>query len=291
MSSLITLLVVSITGVSLWVALVLYILFFPEKIEIISSWFWLGLSKIKKFAGFAHKQYVKHDLQGRLNDYMRKVKGQAPYLAGSRFKVEYTEQNLTKKGFFDNDQVILRVRRDDPQETNFVHVAYWAVATGLLFKTKRYISPSQGEAVDLYFTTRLFEEEKPSVVNVFLDNYLHPKMANPKAKVARYYDDYARIDHGGYFYSVFLQELDYLGDKVFGGRKDDQIIKEVNALIPHSVFEVCRTAEDRRRGNGSVPRGPLLSCRYRDSWQGAESYPRGQRLCELREEGSHTKGR
>jgi hypothetical protein len=145
----------------------------------------------------------------------------------------WTERNLTKKGFFEDGKVILRLKRDDPHDTNFVHGAYWAVSTGLLFKAKRYISKPQREAVDLYVTTKVLEKEKPNVRGIFLDKYLHPKTKEPHAKVNVYFEDFMTIDKGGYFYPVFLQELDFLGDKVFGRRQDHRIIHEVNGIIEH----------------------------------------------------------
>ena len=105
------------------------------------------------------------------------------------------------------------------------------VSTGLLYQVKRYLSQSQRKAVDLYTTTNLLEREKPGVKGYFLDNYLHPELADANSKIARFFDAFAKIDKGGYFYPVLLQELDFLGQKVFGARKDDQIISEVNSLI------------------------------------------------------------
>jgi hypothetical protein len=192
-----------------------------------------ALAKIKAFAGFAHKRKVQYDLEGRLNDYVRGVRKEAPYLAGARVKVQWTERSLTKKGFFEDGKVILRLKRDDPQDTNFVHGAYWAVSTGFLFKAKRYVSKPQREAVDLYVTTKVLEREKPSVRGIFLDKYLHPKTKEPHSKVSAYFDDFMAIDKGGYFYPVFLQELDYLGEKVFGRRQDHKIVQEVNGIIAH----------------------------------------------------------
>lgn len=69
------------------------------------------------------------------------------------------------------------------------------------------------------------------MVGVFLDEYLHPRTADPESKLSVQLDHFAAMDQAGYFFPVFLQELDFLGSKVFGGRRDDQIIKEVNDLI------------------------------------------------------------
>ena len=48
------------------------------------------------------------------------------------------------------------------------------------------------------------------------------------------------------FFQVFLQELEYLGDKVFGRRRDDLVIKEVDSFV-----EFLRPIAARRVGEES----------------------------------------
>jgi len=218
-------------GVSLAGGAIIYLLLHPEKIEIWSSLVWRVLSNLGSIFSFAHKRYVKYDMQGRVNRFARGLSKDAPYLASNKVRVEWVSDDVTKKSFLEDGEVILRLKRDDPDDMNFVHGAYLFVSTSLLFKVKRYISQSQRQAVDLYVATELIEQEKPSVVDHFLEEYLHPSLVDTKSKTARYFDSFAKIDEGGFFYPVFLQELDFLGDKVFGGRRDDEIIREVSLLI------------------------------------------------------------
>ena len=211
--------------------LLVYLLLYPEKIEKLSSLLWRFLNNFSTFFKFAHKQYVKHDLQSRVNEYARILSKEAPFLASTRVHVEWVGSEVTRDSFLEDNKVILRLRRDDSEDLNFVHGTYMFVSTGLLYQVKKYLSQSQRKAVDLYATTNLIEREKPSVKGYFLDNYLHPELADTNSKVARFFDAFAKIDNGGYFYPVLLQELDFLGQKVFGARKDDQIIVVVNSLI------------------------------------------------------------
>jgi hypothetical protein len=220
-----------LSGLSTTGVILVYLLLNPEKIEKLSALLWRLLSRLGTLFKSAHKQYVKHDLQSRVNEYARELSKEAPFLASTRARVEWVGNEVTRDSFLEDDQVILRLRRDDSEDLNFVHGAYLFVSTGLLFQVKRYLSQSQRKAVDLYATTSLIEREKPSVKGYFLDNYLHPELADANSKVARFFDAFAKIDKGGYFYPVLLQELDFLGKKVFGARKDDQIIAEVNSLV------------------------------------------------------------
>lgn len=138
---------------------------------------------------------------------------------------------MNRASFLAQNNVVLRLRRDDPNDLNFVHGAFLFVSTSLLYKAKRYLSLSQRDAVDLYVTTRFIEKEKPNKLGYFLDEYLHPKLKDESSDRKAYFDQLAKIDEGGLFYPVLLEELNCLGGKVFGNRQDDLIITEVKDLF------------------------------------------------------------
>ncbi len=231
MSAIVGYILGALTAASGLGALFVFLLLNPEKIEKWSALVWRGLAAFKTVFRGAHKQYIKHDLQGRINEFAKGLQGEAPYLSETRVQVEWIDADVTRKSFLEDGKVILRLRRDDREEMNFVHGGYMFVSTSLLAKTKRYISPSQSQAIDLYVTTKLFEKEKAAVVGVFLEEYLHTQVGETGSKLANYYDSMAKLDKSGLFYPVLLQELDFLGAKVFGRRQDDKIISEVNSLI------------------------------------------------------------
>lgn len=232
MDELIRLIMALVGGSSIGVVAILIFVFLnPEKVEKWSAIFWLVLSKMGTVFKSAHKQYVKHDMQGRINEFVKGLATAAPFLASRRVRVEWTDGNITKKSLIEDGTVILRLRRDDHEDVNFVNGSYMYVSTSLLFKAKRYITPSQRDAVDLFVCTKLLEAEKPEVVSIFLAKYLHPTTDDAASKVAMYIDDFAVVDSGRLFFPIFLQELEYLGDKVFGKRRDDVIGKEVDGLV------------------------------------------------------------
>lgn len=213
------------------VLIIVCLMFFPEKIEKWSALVWKLLSKIGGVFKFAHKKYVKHDLQGRVNDFVRNLKKETPCITTERLKIEWIEPSATKESFIANGEVVIRLKKEDPQDHNFVHGAYYFVSNALLPKTKRYISQNQREAIDLFICTKLIEDQKPEVIDYYLREYLHLKTEDKKAKINIYLDDYKQIDNANMYFPVFIQELDFLGNKVFGRRKDDLIIREVNEMI------------------------------------------------------------
>jgi hypothetical protein len=213
------------------VVIILLLLFMPEKIEAWSALLWKWLSNFSSLFKNAHKRYVKHDLQGRVNGFVKRLRTQVPGVADAKMRIDWVDEKIERKAFIDQGELVIRLHRDDPMERNFIHGAYLFVSEMLLKKPKRYVSPSQGEALDLFVCGKILEAEKPSVVSVFIDDYLHPRTQEAKSKVALYVDDFGVIDKGGLFFPVLLQELEFLGDKVFGRRRDDRIIKEVENLI------------------------------------------------------------
>jgi len=227
-------------------AVILFILLLvPEKIEKWSALLWKGFAGLGGIFRCAHKRYLKHDLQGRVNEFVKTLRRQVPSVGPTKLRVEWVDPSVPRKSIIDNDTVVLRLRRDDPTEHNFVHGAYLFVSGTLLRRPKRYLSPPQKEAVDLFVCTKLLEQEKPAVVEAFLEQYLHPKTEDAKSRVSIYVDDFAIIDSGSLFFPVFVQELEYLGDKVFGKRKDQLVITEVNGLIDFLKPIANRTIGDQ----------------------------------------------
>jgi hypothetical protein len=219
-------------GVGIPTALLIYFFFFPERFEKASS----ILYKWLRFLGANFKKrYIKHDLQSRVAAFVKELSSQAPGLETKQLAVNWVDKNTDRESFLEEGKVVLRLREDDPHDMNFAHGAYLFVSTSLLFRAKRYLSKPQKTAVDLFVTTKLIEREKPSIRTYFLEDYLHPHMHDPESKAAQLYDQFAIIDRGGFFFPMLLQELDFLGRRVFGGRKDDLIINEVYGLAEFLV--------------------------------------------------------
>jgi hypothetical protein len=203
----------------------------PEKVEKWLALFWKIALKIGVSLRLAQKKYVQYDIQGRVNDFIKRHSKEMPGFQVKGVKVEWADAGTKRNSFIEKDQVVVRVRSDDPHHENFVKAAYLFISTSLLYRAKRYISPSQGRAIDLFVATAVFKEEKPEVVDHFLEEYLHPHLDEVASKVEGYFGQFDAISNAGLFFPVFLQEMDYLGQKVFGNRRSQQIVTEVDGLV------------------------------------------------------------
>jgi hypothetical protein len=181
-----------------------------------------------------------------VNEFIKKHAKEMPGFQVKGVKLDWVDAEVKRQAFIEADRVVVRVRRDDPRHETFVKAVYLFVSTALLYRAKRYISPPQGRAIDLFVSAEIFKEQKPEVVDHFLEEYLHPHIDDGSEKVRQYFENFDVISKGGLFFPVFLQEMDYLGQKVFGDRKSQQIVSEVSALVEFLKSLALRQVGDER---------------------------------------------
>ncbi len=216
------------TAALIVIALVFYLN--PDKFEKWLSQIYKGLSKLGGFFRGAQKAYVKYDIQGRINEFRGKVSDKAPYFEDIKIAVEWTDVTANEQQFLDKGRAILRLKRDDPEDLNFVHGAYWAVSNLLLPRVKKHISSSQRQSLDLYVTSEIIRTEKFAVLEHFRAQYLDKKVG-ADGKIRELFQKYDSIDKYGLFYPILLQELYFLGFRVYVSAKPDSIHVEVTRLI------------------------------------------------------------
>ena len=198
----------------------------PEKAQIWASYLWKAL----KFLGYGiEKRYIADDIEGRINDFSRDLTKEIRNHDAIGVKINWVNENETVRSFFDDNKVMMRMRKSENQNENFVFASMTYISKALARRAKSYISQSQRESIDYSVAQKLFLAKKPEVMHVFVENFLS-KMSKNK-KISSYFDIYSLIDKVGLFFPVLLQELNFLGDKVFGSKREDVIIKEVDGLI------------------------------------------------------------
>lgn len=204
----------------------LIVFFFPEKVQIWASIFW-KLAKL--FYKGAEKKYIAYDIQGRINEFNKKIKKNVNNYEPIGIKIQWIQKGSVTS-FLQDNTLLVRIRKSENQARNFVVATMAFLSQVMLKKAKRYVSPTQKESVDLFVARKLFEEEKPELVDFFVSKFLIPR-TDISAKIAGYIDKYSIIDKAGLFFPLFIQELIFLGNKVFGQKKESVIIHEVNGLI------------------------------------------------------------
>ena len=210
------------------VGLFIYYLRNPEKFEKLIAL----LSKFFKFlSNKFDRTYVKYDLQGKINDYLKKVSKRVKHIDIKKIKVEWVEvSSQTEKEYVQSGEMIIRLKKGDHQNENIVNASMAFISHAFLKKAKSYIAKYQRESMDLYACYDLLKEEKSEILEQFVQDFMKDKMNNKK--IADFFEKYTDIDDVGIFYPVLVQELTFLGEKVFAKRRNAQKIhKEVTDVV------------------------------------------------------------
>ncbi len=227
-----------------WVLLFVLMFLFPEKAQ---QWGAILARIAEKLLRRGGKAAVAWDIQGRVNAFGKRLAKEAPEVAELGVKVEWIEGVDDSKTFMRSKRLVVRMRRADDQEKNFVHACMAVLTQGFLPKAKRYISPSQRDALDLFAARKLFEAERPRVIDSFFEEF-YQRRALENETVMELLDQFSIVDKVGLFFPVLAQELCFLGQKVFYGRKNEQIVAEVGQFI-----DFLERYADRKVGDMEVP--------------------------------------
>ncbi len=212
------------------IALFIYYLKNPEKFEKL-------VALITRFANYVSnkfdKTYIKYDLQGKVNDYLKTVSKKVKHIDINKiniFWVDVEKQNA--ETYIKNGELIVRLHKSDNQNKNIVNASLAFISYAFLRKAKSYIAKYQRESLDLYACYDLLKHEKSEILDQFVQDFMKEKMDNNK--IASLFETYHDIDKAGIFYPILVQELTFLGEKVFAQKRDaNKIYNEVKQLISY----------------------------------------------------------
>lgn len=219
-----------ISSLGTTVLIVILLIFFWDKVELILARIMKILGGLVKAITYFRKKSIQLDLQSRINLFIKDLKKNVSDLETDRFAIHYIDDSMDRKSFFDSGAVVLRLKDYDSEDDNFIHGTYMFVSTCLLFKVKHHLAPMQKESVDLFVTADIIKKEKNYIIDKFVEKYLQPCLEkNRKSK--EYYLKYESIHNHGYFYPILINELDFLGKKVFASVSGKMLITEFDEII------------------------------------------------------------
>jgi hypothetical protein len=211
----------------------LWFIFFFLNPEIFEKWaaiFWKIICKIWKGWQTAEKKFIAFDVQGRINEFSRRIKSDVSGYDALGVKLVWVGETDSEDSFVQDGALVLRMRKSEDENKNFIVASLLFVSQVIIRKAKHYISPIQKESIDLFVTNLLLEKEKREILQRFIEDYLLVRTEEDN-RIRSYFDNYRIIDKVGIFFPMFIEELAFLGSKVFGKKRDAQIIAEVNQLI------------------------------------------------------------
>jgi len=230
------------------VGLVLLIAYLtPEKFEGWSRIITRATKRIPAIYRVVQRFIVRRYLQNRVNRALKRAiaKDQPPFRSKA-IRVEWVDGSETREDFIQRRRVVVCLRKAENPSENFVRATYAFVSTSLLFRTKRYLSEVQREALDLFVTSKVLEESDDVLRDFFLSEYLLPSSDDaPEDRLGDYFRSFETLARAGLFYEFLLDELDLVGRRVFGLPYIKQIGTDVDGVIGLAAKVAGRERQER----------------------------------------------
>lgn len=198
--------------------------------EILDKWisyfYWL----LKVIYKGADKRFVKYNIQSTINGFIAKLNTDVPNLDAQRINIDWIDEGITPEFFLKSGTLVLRMHKSTNQNRNIVNATYTFVSREVLKKAKTYLAPYQKDAIDLFVSYKALEKAGHDIMDAFVQTYLRGGLE--KESIDKLYAKFEKIDTCGLFFPVFITEMTFLGEKIFGkGVNRNKIYKEVDDLV------------------------------------------------------------
>lgn len=171
---------------------------------------------------------TQYSIESKINDFVDRL-SKSSDVEPTKVKIKWAGRNEEEKCYFEEDQVVLVMRDREYRNKNFVHAAYFFTSSTLLWRTKRHISQKQSQAIDIYTTKKIIENEDSSSLRIFMQEYFQPLLED--VQIRELVDKFIEIDQSGFYTNILITELTYLGQKTLMDARTQDIIIEVKNLI------------------------------------------------------------
>lgn len=213
-------------GVAITLVVVLYFVFNPEKFQKWSSMIAWLVSRIWKNAEY---YAIKNEVQGKINGFVSSLESSTT-AKFPRIKLQWANQGEDEVMVWEEDTAILLMRDRTHKVKNFVHAVYFFTSESLLRKSKKHLSKSQKTSIDLFATKQILEQTSGASVEQFMTDYFLPHIEKNDS-IRELIKQYVNVEQLGIFFPILVQELSYLGHKVFLHKPSNEVIEEVKSLV------------------------------------------------------------
>lgn len=214
--------------------------------EVLDKWASLFYRLFKAIYKGADKKFVKYNIQSTINGYIAKLNKDVPNLNAQKINIDWIDEDITSEAFLKSGTLVLRMHKSINQNQNIVNATYTYVSHEVLKKAKTYLAPYQKDAIDLFVSYKALEKAGHDIMDAFVQAYLRNGLE--KESIDKLYAKFEKIDTSGLFFPVFITEMTFLGEKIFGkGVNRNKIFKEVDDLVSFLL-----TLANRKTGEDST---------------------------------------
>lgn len=227
----------------IWIVIILIVVVFcianADKLLAISGAI-AGL--FKNISKGANKKYISASIRSSVIAASKRIGTSENGVLPNDLKIKWAD-NDDVQSFFDDDCVVVRLRKNiDPNE-NYVNIIYQFVASGLLKNQKHYFAPDIMTASTLLVTQKIVALSKPSANAYFVKTIFNPAVEEAE-DVSEDFNQLKRIDFNGMLFNIYLNELMKAASTIAGEIPDPCLTAESAELLRFLYRIASRGPED-----------------------------------------------
>jgi len=222
------------------IALLVYFLMNPEKLDQWGSIIWRFLSCVGRYVvvlrDTVERGRTATDIQAVINTAGRELTAEAPGMLPHMMKIEWVAP-LQAETYLNKGEVIVRLDRHANQERNIVVATLAYLSRGLLPRARIYVDHILAQATDFSIAKRIFARDRGSgSLSYFVTEILDPTVQQDPS-LRQDLELLEEIEGIGFLTRVFLNELRELGERLQPALPTDRIFGEVRnfARFLHTI--------------------------------------------------------
>ena len=212
----------------------------------------------KREHGRRVKHAIKADIEARINSAIMAFGTQLPVGWINKIKIEWVEHE-TKEDFFNDGEMVLRLRPLEDQSRNLVRAGYAFLQQAFFPHSKNVIPKEHRDASILFTGYKIMIGQGDSTKKIYEDIILEPEIQKNK-RVLPIIKRFENLDARGFFMGAFLREVQAVA---IGARFDPTIRhkmrEEASALIEHMEDFIARYPEHNIPDMSWSRKGPITN--------------------------------
>jgi predicted RNA-binding protein with RPS1 domain len=178
----------------------------PEQVKLWASWIWRALTYLWKGAEY---RYIASDVEGHINLELKRIESLLDGISARKVSIRWTNSAQAvaeeKAG-----TLIVRMRQHEHRLSNVLHASLVAMPRLVAPTTRQELGTALSRSIDLQLCRQLARRMGSSAETVYRLEILNVALREEPA-LAKVLADLNRLELGGLFVPVFLQELVKIG--------------------------------------------------------------------------------
>jgi hypothetical protein len=234
-------LIAGLGPVAVIVIIILYLwIRYPNNIKLIFAQIWLVLSRV--FGVFAERYYVVNHIEGKVGKGIDNIINKIDGLDAEQVKITLV-RNAVREVFIKDRILLMRIQKKDDLGENLANIAH-LYSEHLYSRIQPSLNKIQPESIQLYTAKSILKTGGGEGLTYLEKKYYRP-LIQKHFNLQFLLNQLEAIDSKGLFYSVFIQEMVFLGEKTIFKKNLRGIHQEVTKFTEFLVNFVNRTQHNK----------------------------------------------